>query len=92
MTAKDFVLHKYPKARAERQVQGGRVKGAGKPYWLIRPEIHKMYIGSGDTESKAWKDAKERIVECASTDQSDLLPSTDEGNPGTQKSPFGPGA
>lgn len=63
MKAKDFVLQKYPKARAEKHVEGGRVKGIKKSYWLIRPELYKMYIGSGDTESKAWIDAKENIID-----------------------------
>lgn len=61
MTAKEYVKIHYPHATKERHVSGGRVKGAGKPYFLIRPNIHEMWIGSGDTESKAWVDAKERI-------------------------------
>ena len=63
MTAKEFVKQHYPKARAERQVQDGRVKGAGKPYWLIRPELYAMYIASGTSESNAWVNAKKFIQE-----------------------------
>lgn len=67
MTAKEFVKTHYPRAQSERQVSGGRVKGAGKPYYLVRPDIHAMYIGHGDTESKAWKAAKETIEEGLAT-------------------------
>jgi hypothetical protein len=90
MKAKDFVLSRYPKARAERQVSGGRVKGMKKAYYLIRPELHVMYIGSGDTESKAWIDARDRIIENEQDSAGEDNSSTN--SVGNHKSPFGPGA
>lgn len=62
MTAKDFVLQHKPTARSEKQVQG-RIKGMQRTYYLIREQGKTMYFSSGDTESKAWKAAKERILE-----------------------------
>lgn len=62
MTAKEFVKGKCPKATAERQVRG-RIKGMQEVYWLIRERGHTMYMASGNTESKAWKNAKEHIIE-----------------------------
>lgn len=62
MTAKEFVLSKYPKARAEKHIEG-IVKGMQKPYWLIRPERCKMYLASGTSESNAWVNAKKDIIE-----------------------------
>lgn len=58
MKAKEFVISKMPNARVEKQKTNG-----GSPYFLIRDGIGKMYFSSGDTESKAWKEAKERIIE-----------------------------
>lgn len=62
MTAKEFVLSKMPTAKAERQVSG-RVKGMKEVYWLIRKRGDSMWFAQGGTESKAWKEAKERIEE-----------------------------
>lgn len=90
MKAKDFVKSRFPKAKAERHVSGGRVKGMGKPYYLIRPATHEMWIGNGDTESKAWIDAKERIMD-RETDSIEKNNSSTN-SIGNQKSPFGPGA
>lgn len=56
MTAKQFVKSKHPTARSERQVGIDR-----KPYYLIRVLGEYMYIASGDTESKAWANAKKQI-------------------------------
>ncbi len=56
MTSKEIVLEKYPKAKCEKQVTNG-----GKKYYLIRPERHVMYIGSGNTEKLAWDDAKLKL-------------------------------
>ncbi len=60
MTAKEFVKKKYPRARAERQVAGRVCKIA---YWLVRPNMGEMYIGTGKTESSAWVSAKKGIEE-----------------------------
>lgn len=57
MTAKQFVKVHYPKARSEKQVTNDK-----KVYWLIRPALYEMYIGTGKTENKAWLNTKE-IVE-----------------------------
>lgn len=62
MTVKEFVKSKMPKARAEKHKEG-RIKGLQKTYWLIRDGMQTMYFAIGDTESKAWKRAKERILE-----------------------------
>jgi hypothetical protein len=56
MTAKEYVKSHYPKARAERQIGNDK-----KVYWLVRPELHIMYIATGKTESKAWTNAKNII-------------------------------
>ena len=61
-SAKDYVKSRFPNARAEKQVQG-RVTGFQKTYWLIRDGNATMYMASGDTEPKAWKNAKEFIDE-----------------------------
>jgi hypothetical protein len=55
MTAKEFVKSVYPKARSERHVGNDK-----KVYYLIRPNLYDMYIGQGNTESKAWTNAKQR--------------------------------
>ena len=62
MTAKEFVLNKYPKARSERHVEG-MIKGMQNVYWLIRPERGKMYLASGNSESNAWVNSKKSIEE-----------------------------
>ena len=62
MTAKEFVLEKMPKARAERQVRG-MIKGLQEIYWLIREGRNTMYFASGKTESNAWVNAKKNIIE-----------------------------
>ena len=61
MKNKDYVIDKMPNAKAERQVQG-RIKGLQRVYWLIRDGRNTMYFAEGETEAKAWKSAKERIV------------------------------
>ncbi len=61
MTAKEFVKQNYPNARAERQVKG-RIAGLKEVYWLIRPSIGAMYIASGKTESNAWVNAKNFVL------------------------------
>lgn len=62
MTAKEFVKSKYPKAKAERQVKG-MIKGLQEVYWLIRDGREYMYMASGKTESNAWVNAKNSILE-----------------------------
>lgn len=59
-TAKEFVQTHFPRARAERHKQG-RIKGMSKSYYLIRDGREYMYMASGDTEAKAWKQAKEVV-------------------------------
>lgn len=56
MTAKEFVKSHYPRANKERHVGNDR-----KPYYLIRIGRESMWFASGDTESKAWVEAKKRI-------------------------------
>lgn len=62
MKAKEFVQLRYPNAKCEKQVSG-RIKGMQEIYYLIRDGINKMYMASGKTESKAWKEAKQIIEE-----------------------------
>ncbi len=62
MSAKGFVKQHYPNARSEKQTTGGRVKGMKKAFYLVRPEAHVMYIGTGDTEAAAWRAAKEHVL------------------------------
>lgn len=56
MTAKEFVKSKYPKARSERH----KITH-GKTYWLIRDGNAFMYMAEGETESKAWIKAKQKL-------------------------------
>lgn len=58
MTTKEFVKSKIPKARAERRKTNGN-----KTYWLIRDGNAFMYMAEGETESKAWQNAKKKIYE-----------------------------
>ncbi len=62
MTPKQFVKSKHPTAKAEKQTQG-RIKGMKKTYYLIRERGAYMYMASGDTESKAWAEAKQLIID-----------------------------
>lgn len=58
MTAKEFVKSKLPTAASEKQTTNG-----GRKYWLIRERGKYMYIADGDTESKAWTNAKKILQE-----------------------------
>lgn len=58
MTPKQFVKQHMPKAKSERHKENG-----GRVYWLIRDGNNYMYFSSGETETKAWSDAKDRIVD-----------------------------
>lgn len=59
-SAKDFVISHVPNARAEKQTRG-KIKGMQTTYWLIRDGNSSGYMGNGETEAKAWKDAKEYL-------------------------------
>lgn len=61
MTAKEFVQSKMSDMNSEKHVSG-KIKGMQKTYWLIRQKYNTMYFAEGETESKAWKNAKERIL------------------------------
>lgn len=65
MKAKDFVKQKMPLAKAERQTTRGKDQ-----YWLIRNGRETMYFASGNSESNAWVNAKQRIIE-QETDERD---------------------
>ena len=58
MTAKECVIEKMPTARAERHVAG-----RNEVYWLIREGRNYMYFSEGKTESKAWSNAKKKMIE-----------------------------
>lgn len=60
MTAKEFVLKHKPTAKAERQTTNG-----GEKYYLIREKGQYMYFSEGETESKAWTNARKKIEENA---------------------------
>jgi hypothetical protein len=60
MTAKEFVKEKFPNARVEKHVKGRIV---GEPYWLIRDGRATMYMAIGTSESNAWVNAKNKIIE-----------------------------
>lgn len=62
MTAKEFVRAQYRNARAEKQRTNAK-----EVYWLIRDGINTMYIASGKTESNAWANAKNFILETTKT-------------------------
>lgn len=65
MTAKEFVQSKMPNARSERHVMG-RIKGMQEVYWLIRVGSQTMYFASGKSESNAWVNAKNNILQTES--------------------------
>ena len=61
MTAKEFVKSKLPTAKAEYQY-ALTLMGKRK-YWLIRERGNYMYVSSGESEYKAWSNAKKRLIE-----------------------------
>lgn len=58
MTSEEFVKEKLPKARAEKHTTGRKTT-----YWLIRDGRNTMYIASGYSESNAWVNAKQKLIE-----------------------------
>jgi hypothetical protein len=71
MTSKEFVQERFPKAKAEKVVNG-RIKGMQEIYWIIRDGRNTMPMTSGKTESNAWVNAKARILEDENVSQKDL--------------------
>ena len=67
MTAKEFVLNKYPKAKSEKHIRG-RIMGMQETYWLIRNQGDTMYLESGKTEINAWVNTKKMIIESEKED------------------------
>ena len=61
MTAKEFVKSKLPTAMAEYHYALS-LKGKRK-YWLIREIGNSMYFSDGETQYKAWSNAKKRLIE-----------------------------
>ena len=62
MTAKEFVLSHRPKARESKHQSG--VKGFNLSIWYVITDTEKRQkLGDGTTPAKAWKDAKELIIE-----------------------------
>lgn len=57
MTSEEFVKSHLPKAKAEKHTTN-----RGESYYLIRDGRATMYLASGETKAKAWKNAKEYIV------------------------------
>ena len=63
MTAKEFVKQYYPHARATRYTSG-RIKGMTSAYYLVHSSaLNGSRLSEGNTESKAWTNAKKFIVE-----------------------------
>ena len=63
MTAKDFVLSKFPKARVERYEQGaGVVKNLRKPYYLCWSDFRGERLSEGTSNANAWNNAKKNIT------------------------------
>lgn len=61
MTAKEWCKQHNPKLIAHRHQSNSLRK---KEYhWTIREIGNSMYIATGKTEAKAWKAAKDRILE-----------------------------
>lgn len=58
MTAKDFVKQHYPNAKAESH----KPNGFAPRYWLIRDGRSVMYMAEGETQSKAWVNAKKYVM------------------------------
>ena len=56
MTAKEFVKQHYPNARAESHYAFALLRKV--KYWLIRDGNSSGYMANGETEAKAWKNAK----------------------------------
>ena len=62
MTSKEYVRSIYPQARSAKIVSG-RIRGLQKTYWKVFGSYEdKINIGEGETEAKAWKDAKDYIL------------------------------
>lgn len=64
MTVKDFVKQKYPGAIVERCVSG-QVRGMGVEYYLIwssRKREEQFRISEGISESQAWMNARNKIL------------------------------
>ena len=59
MTAKEFVRQRYPGTKSEKYRT--RTGFHYYTYYLIRDGNSFMYIAEGETEAKAWKNAKEKI-------------------------------
>jgi hypothetical protein len=58
MTSKEFVKERMPKAKAERHKTNGVLP---EVYWLIRNGRETMWFASGNSESNAWVNAKNKI-------------------------------
>lgn len=57
MTAKEFVKSKLNNPKAERHKTNGN-----QTYWLIRENAAYNYYAEGETESKAWANAKNKLL------------------------------
>lgn len=66
MTAKEFVLTYYPHAKAEKHYAFALLRK--RSYYLIRIGNDKMWFSQGETESRAWKQAKQNILDSLNTE------------------------
>lgn len=62
MTAKEFVKERMPNAKVE-WYYAFNIKGFREKYWLIRDGNSYMYFAQGDSESNAWVNAKQKLIE-----------------------------
>ena len=61
MTAKELVKSKLPTAKAEYHYAFSLM--GKRKYWLIRERGNSMYFCAGETEQKAWVNAKKTLIE-----------------------------
>ena len=62
MKAQDFVKEKFPKAHAERYKVNGPIRVVYYLIWDNNLTLNRKRIGEGNTESKAWTDAKRTLL------------------------------
>lgn len=60
MTPKEYVISKYPNAKAEKNYDFGK---AYKHHWIIRNGYSYEFFSTGKTESEAWENSKKLIEE-----------------------------
>ncbi len=62
MTAKEFVLSKHPELTIEKHYSEGRYRETSSWWVAYRAEHTFEFFSEGKTQSKAWVEAKKRIL------------------------------